>query len=52
MNMIMKNFKFEIKYKDCECCIKYTNIKGTIQIFMLQQELPKKVWRKLKEVIW
>ena len=43
MNMIMKNVKCGIKYKDCECCFNYTNIKDTIQMFMLQQVLPKKV---------
>ena len=45
--MLIKIAKREIKYKDCECCLEYTNIKDDL---ILQQELPLRDG-KLKEEI-
>ena len=48
------NKKSEIKYKDCECYLEYTNVKDELLIYRClccNGNYQKKVWWRLKEAI-
>ena len=54
VGIVIKNAICGIKYKDCECCLEYTNVKSDLRVYkclLCNRNFQTNRW-KLKEAIW